>query len=336
MVRSAFVIVGFLELVTVSCGRSSEPPPVTGEQPPASTPTSAQASPGPVQIEMKDVMLHLDEGVLMDVARLRGEMVPTTSGQAPVFDEPRSYVLRVADADLSMDMASLTTLLNDHVFGDEDAPLTDITVTVEEGRLKLKGKLHKGVTLPFSSEATVSAAPDGRMRLHAESARMLGVPAKKFMEIFGLSLDDVVTIKNQRGVEIKDDDILIDPGRTLPPPRIEGRLSRVDLANGKLHQVISSGGAAKPIAPGDSSARHYVYFAGNQIRFGRLLMSNADLQLIDADERDPFDFYPAKYRTQLVAGYSKNTPSGALRTYMPDFNDITPTTNLKPKSKTRH
>ena len=31
-------------------------------------------------------------------------------------------------------------------------------------------------------------------------------------------------------------------------------------------------------------------------------MSDADLQLVDADPADPFDFYPNKYLAQLVAG----------------------------------
>jgi hypothetical protein len=51
-------------------------------------------------------------------------------------------------------------------------------------------------------------------------------------------------------------------------------------------------------------------------------MSETDLKLIDMDPRDPFDFYSARYNDQLVAGYSKNTPDHALRTYMPDFNDL--------------
>ena len=51
-------------------------------------------------------------------------------------------------------------------------------------------------------------------------------------------------------------------------------------------------------------------------------MRDADLQLIDADPRDPFDFFPARYNAQLVAGYSKNTPAKGLKTYMPDFDDL--------------
>ena len=44
--------------------------------------------------------------------------------------------------------------------------------------------------------------------------------------------------------------------------------------------------------------------------------------MIDADPRDPFDFYPAKFERQLVAGYSKNTARGGLRTFMPDYDDL--------------
>ena len=51
-------------------------------------------------------------------------------------------------------------------------------------------------------------------------------------------------------------------------------------------------------------------------------MDGTDLQLIDQDPRDPFDFYPARYEGQLVAGYSKNTPERGLKTYMPDYDDL--------------
>jgi hypothetical protein len=74
-----------------------------------------------------------------------------------------------------------------------------------------------------------------------------------------------------------------------------------------------------------------VYFSGASIRFGKLTMTGSDLQLIDADERDPFDFFPARYNRQLVAGYSKNTPNGGLETYMPDFEDLDRARDLRPK-----
>ena len=51
-------------------------------------------------------------------------------------------------------------------------------------------------------------------------------------------------------------------------------------------------------------------------------MSGTDLELIDKDPSDPFDFSVAHYNDMLVAGYSKNLPRLGLRTYMPDYNDI--------------
>jgi hypothetical protein len=63
-------------------------------------------------------------------------------------------------------------------------------------------------------------------------------------------------------------------------------------------------------------------YRGGILRFGRLTMNNVDMQLIDADPRDPFDFYPDHYNEQLVAGYSKTTSTGGLRVYMPDYNKI--------------
>jgi hypothetical protein len=64
-----------------------------------------------------------------------------------------------------------------------------------------------------------------------------------------------------------------------------------------------------------------MYYRGGTLRFGKLTMSDADMQLIDANPRNPFDFYPDRYITQLVAGYSKNTKSGGLKVYMPDYAD---------------
>ena len=82
-------------------------------------------------------------------------------------------------------------------------------------------------------------------------------------------------------------------------------------------------------------ARNYIYFGGGVITFGKLTMHDADLQLIDADPRDPFDFYPARYNAQLVAGYSKNTPAKGLKTYMPDYDDLRRTAPpaVRPASK---
>jgi len=271
---------------------------------------------------MKNVRLHLAADLVIDVRYLRGEMVSRVPGQPPVFDDQRSYTIQVSDAETAIDMTSLSHLMNGHVFAYEGAPLTDLVVSAaSDGRLEQKGKLHKGVTLPFTMKANVDVAPDGRMRLSASSMKVAGVPAKGLLDFVGLSLEDVVKLKEQRGVEIEGDALLIAPGQVLPPPELRGRLSSVAVTGNQLVQRFGTGRPSTPLAPADVHAQNYLYFSSGVLRFGKLTMTGADLMLIDADPSDPFDFYPEKYTTQLVAGYSINTPSGGLRTYMPDFDD---------------
>jgi hypothetical protein len=277
-----------------------------------------------VQLEMRNVHLHLDDAIVLDVTRLRGIMVSRTADAPPVFDDSASYVLRLQTATLAMDMSSLQNLMNRHVFSYAGSPLKDLTAQAEGGRLKLKGKLHKGVDVPFSTIASVAVTTDGRLRLHAESLKALGVPAKGLLDLFGLKLDDVVAIKKRRGVDIQDNDIIIAAGQVLPPPEIAGRLSKVTISGNSLIQVFDdpANGRPAPLKLPSPSAPNYVYFGGGDIRFGKLTMHDADLQLIDSDPKDPFDFFPAKYNEQLVAGYSKNTAAKGLKTYMPDYGDL--------------
>jgi hypothetical protein len=275
-------------------------------------------------MEMKNVRLHVDDGIVLDIDSLHGVMVSRSQGAPPVFDDQRSYILHVEAATLSMTTDSLQTLLNRHVFGYAGAPLKDLKVSAEGDRLKMSGKLHKGVDLPFSTKAHVIANPDGRMRLQTDSVKALGVPAKGLLNLFGLELDDLISLKNRRGIEISDNDILLAPGQILPPPEIRGHVARVSLAGNRLIQVFDDGDGRAPrrLTLPSPSARNYVYFGGGTITFGKLTMHEADLQLIDADPRDPFDFYPARYNLQLVAGYSKNTPARGLKTYMPDYDEV--------------
>jgi len=53
-------------------------------------------------------------------------------------------------------------------------------------------------------------------------------------------------------------------------------------------------------------------------------MTDTDLELVDEDPRDPFDFSVDHWNDQLVAGYSKNTPNRGLKAHMPDHNDLKP------------
>jgi hypothetical protein len=104
----------------------------------------------------------------------------------------------------------------------------------------------------------------------------------------------------------------------MPEPRIAGRLTSIRIEGDRIVEVFGTRAAHAP----DGVATNYMSYRGGVLRFGKLTMNDTDLRLIDADPQDPFDFSPARYMTQLVAGYSKSLPNGGLRTFMPDLDQV--------------
>jgi hypothetical protein len=270
---------------------------------------------------MRNVALHVAEGVVLSVRTLDGEFVSRVSGQPPVFDDPRSYTLRIRSADLALDVASLNKLLQQQMAGFESSPVRDVRLTIENGALQAAGKLHKGITVPFSMTAEVSAAEDGSLRLRARKLKAAGIPIKGLLDLLGLDVGELMKMPEGSGIRADGDDLLLNTAAMLPPPRTEGRLQQVTIAGDRLTMRMTGPGRppARPSTLPLPSARNYLYFFGGRIRFGKLTMSDADMQLIDAEPRDAFDFFPAHYDVQLTAGYSRNTPRKGLQVYMPDY-----------------
>ena len=74
----------------------------------------------------------------------------------------------------------------------------------------------------------------------------------------------------------------------------------------------------------DSTIPNFVYFRGAQLQFGKLLMSDTDLLIVDADPSNPFDLNLQEYAKQLVAGTSRTLPSMGLRVEMPAYTTLAP------------
>jgi hypothetical protein len=71
-----------------------------------------------------------------------------------------------------------------------------------------------------------------------------------------------------------------------------------------------------------ATAKNHIYWRGGQLAFGKLTMADTDLELVDEDPRDAFDFSVDRWNEQLVAGYSKTSADRGLRAHMPDYNDL--------------
>jgi hypothetical protein len=232
-------------------------------------------------------------------------------------------LMQVDAGEAAMSTASFTDLLNRYVFHYPGAPLTNIRVsTLEGGRIRQEATLHKGVDVQTEMIGTLDALPDGRIRFHPESIKAGGIPAKSLRDATGLQVDKLVPGTGPRGVAIVGNDLIMDLERMLPPPRVRLRVTGVRVETNRVVQVFgpkTGGDVPKPLTPLDPKAANYMYFQGGTIRFKKLTMVDADMQMVDARPEDPFEFSLTHYYEQLAAGYSRTTPGGALINTVPDY-----------------
>jgi hypothetical protein len=321
--RRTFTVLVAIILVALIGGPKAQLPDSGAESTPPLTPLPA-AFADSTWIDMRNVLLHIDDRGVIRIERLRGQVV-TDGGTPAVLDDARSFTIRVTHGTTRLTGEDLASLLNSVVFAYKGAPLKKLRARMEGNAVVLSGTLHKGVNLPFSITATPTLEPDGRVRMHPTRTRILGINGAALMKALGLKLENLIDLSKSKGAVVDGNDILLEPTKILPPPAIEGRLASIEVVGDALVQTFVTTPLDsifdRYVHP-DSAQPNFVYFRGGRLRFGKLEMIDTDLHIIDADQRDPFDLYLAKYNRQLVAGVSRNLETYGLRVTMPDFEDL--------------
>jgi hypothetical protein len=291
------------------------------QQPPKQDTARKGPSDRAVQVQMNNVMYHIGSDVVVHLRRVAGELAPTKPDGIPIFDDKNSFDLRVTAAEMAITPQAMANVLNEHVFFTKDSPIKDVSIQLQNNLMKVKGKLHNKADISFETDSSVSVTADGKIKLHAEKIRALHLPAKGLMDLFGVEIADLIKNGKVNGVTAEKDDLIIDPEKVFPPPKIQGRVSAVQLSNGN---IVLTFGSWREYQWAKVDAQNYMWYHGNRLQFGKLTMHDTDLLLIDPDPRDPFDFDLDHYKEQLMAGYSKTTSTFGLRTTMVDYNKLKP------------
>ena len=307
----------------------------TGQSPatPSAASGSADENAAVVRMAMRNVQYHLTDRIILHITTLDGKLTQKP-GQIPVFDDKNSFALTVDTATIQLSMTALTNDLNDFVFAKPDAPIKHLTASTDGDQLVLKGLLVSKGGVPFETSGTLAVTPEGMIRVHTTKVKALKLPVKGLMDLLGVDTADVLNTKKVEGVTVDKDDLILDPGKILPPPEMKGHLASVDVENQAIVLEFKSPeqSEAQTAVTSSCGGRNYLAFKGGSVRFGKLTMSDTDLELIDSDPADPFDFAIDHYKDQLVAGYEKMTRKGGLCVHMPDYNKIRPTSKPKQQS----
>ena len=275
-------------------------------------------------IEMRNVDLRVTPTTVLHVRRLHGQVI-STSGAPPFLDDTKSFTIRITRGSVALSGDELSVLLNTFVFGYPVSPLKRLRVRFAGSQIVQTGVMHKGVDLPFEITASLSLTPEGLVRIHPTRIRMLGIDGAALLHAIGLHLDNLLDLSKAHGASVRGDDLYLDPAALTPPPAIIGRVAAIRIDGAVLVQDFArlpEDTVFDRVIHPDSTVPNFVYFRGGQLRFGKLLMHDTDLLIVDGDPSDPFDLYLSRYTRQLIAGTSHTLEGLGVQVVMPDYHRL--------------
>jgi len=277
----------------------------------------AKAESEPTKIYAHNLILQKGPDFRVYIRWLRGIMSRAHREVNPSFDEPESFFLDIQNGVLRANIGDISNVLNASTLA--HSQLRNISLSGNGSELKLKGTLHKGVPLPIEMTGTLSVAPGNKINVHVTKLSMLKVPVKGLLTGFRLTLQDLFQPKDIQGMQVSDNDILLDPRQLLPPPYIRGQLTAVRIANPDLEEVF--GDTEQDLARVEQW-RNFLRLRDGTINFGKLTMHHTDIIMIDISGDAWFNLDLIHYQNQLVNGYTRLTPEAGLQIFMPDFDRL--------------
>lgn len=286
-------------------------------------PTTPPAYKGPTFVVMKNMFLRVDPEIGVFIKDMEGELEPKRKGDPVMFDDIRSFICHVYRSQKIIDGKNITTLMNKYVFNYPDAPLKDIQVQFMPGKIKMSGKMKQIVWVPFEMEGSANAGPDGNIYMVPDKIVAAGISSKGLMDFIGLKTSALINLNAERGVKIEGNTVVMYPTKMFPPPALTGRVVSVSIAQDAFTMNFDTGKRIPRRTPLDTRVQNYQYVYGGNILIANELHRGAELQMIDMDQSNAFDFYLAEYAKHLKAGYVKvANDTGGLLTLMPDYTKI--------------
>lgn len=287
---------------------------------PMPTPTAARAT-ASTDGQMENVWFHFDDQLFLDVHWLRGQLIANQTGEPLNFDDKTSFVMKVDTARIGLDSRALDRLMNVYVFNYPNPPLRQLHISTAGKQLRQEGIMHKVIDIPFVMWADV-AADHGRIRLHPTKIDICGLNGLGLLKAVGMTMQKMLTLPKEKGIEAEGNDLLLDPNKLLPPPKVELALVEAHVEGTELIQQFDAGMHLPRMERIHNEEKNYMLYRGGTLRMGKLLMVDADMHVVDTDPSDPFDFDIDRYNDQLIEGFTRNQKDYSLLVYMRDFSDV--------------
>lgn len=287
------------------------------------------------RLVIKNVFLRVHKEVGVKITDLFGEMIPRVPTDPVNLDDVNSFAVNVHQASMVMNGKNLDALMKNFTLNYKDAPLSDLKNVITPGRITITGKMKQaGIKVSFEMSGTVTATPEGFIKVLPDKMKAAGIPVKGLMDLIGLETSKLINVNKDRGMEIVGSSIILYPSKLFPPPVISGKVSKVEADTDAMIMTFNDGVTMQrpPLPVAEGLYKNYKHIYGGAIRLaGNETHENTNLLIVDMNQANDFDFFLAEYMNHLMAGQvNVLNKFGTLLTTMPDYEDIPKRLNKKP------
>lgn len=309
--------VALLSPALSACGRdplNTPPAPGTG-----GVDVVRRGAPGVTRFLARNLLYRLDRNVAMYLTEMNADILPKDPNVPFIPANKLDFKILIHRAIVDKGAGDLEALMNTYVFNDAESPIKDLKISFRGDRLVMAGKMKKGVWVGFEMEGNLEPTPDGKIRLIPRVVKSMGLRVDGLMSLLGLEMAKLLKMREEKGLSLNGNEIIMDTSRLIPPPQLLGRVVAVGIRNNALRIEMDSG-KARPW-PDDlpyPQARSTLLMWGGDVLINSVLNINAKMQVLDASPNTPMVFALDRYREQLEAGVVTPTRAGHLIAFVPD------------------
>ena len=276
-----------------------------------------------VRIRLQNVQFKWSDKVYVDADNIALRAAPL-EGTTVNFDDLSSFVMTLQQSTVMLRPDVLAGMLNESVFNYPESKLRDlkVTLTKEEKQdstysVNLAGSVKIVLWMHFTMVTHLLVdTQTNTLVIQVDHLKLFGfIPATRFTRWTPFHLDRLIAMPPNNSLMVDRNRILVKPFALFPPPRINGKLSRVTVDD----KVIRLSFAGEPIAAPTSTDKNYVYLRGGSSQFGHFRMYDTDVLIVDKDPSDPFVFSLLHYAEMIPKSETLVPDTKSVRLTMPDF-----------------
>lgn len=277
---------------------------------------------------LRNVRFCWSKQICVNTNQLTAQAVPLDGKSAVNFDDLSGFMVNVRNATVQISPRTLQGMFNESVFNYPGSNLRDLSVGIEQAgeqnRVKLAGSLkYLFLWIPFEMDTNLSVDPKSNTLVIAvNTLEVFGViPATWLIEFKPFNLEKLLTLPPNKHMIIRRNLMMVKPFGLFPPPRVNGKISDISVTP-KLISLSFAGTNHNFQPMPDASAKNYIYLENGSTRFGRLGMINTQIQVIDQNPGNLFQFSLLNYQDYLPESKVQLQPNGSVKLTMADHGNL--------------